>query len=160
MARKIYPDASMIISMVTNNSRPSVIVDSSSLVALLKLDDLDHARAIKIMDGTIASQELSVLVPWEILAETLNIIGKKQGKQASVIAGQALMERESAADIKLARTNIATLRRALDLQITATGSPSFIDCLVMAHANQQQTSFIFGFDAAFQKNGYSLPGNL
>jgi predicted nucleic acid-binding protein len=36
--------------------------------------------------------------------------------------------------------------------------PSFVDCLVMATANANNTREIFGFDAVFAKNGYFLPG--
>jgi predicted nucleic acid-binding protein len=36
--------------------------------------------------------------------------------------------------------------------------PSFVDCLVMATADFYDTREIFGFDAVFAKNGYSLPG--
>jgi hypothetical protein len=36
--------------------------------------------------------------------------------------------------------------------------PSFVDCLVMATANANNTREIFGFDAVFAMNGYFLPG--
>jgi hypothetical protein len=51
-------------------------------------------------------------------------------------------------------------KTAIDLLRTAKGSrgaPAFFDCLVMAFATQYQTSYVFGFDDAFAKNGYRLP---
>jgi len=35
-----------------------------------------------------------------------------------------------------------------------------VDCLVMATADFYETREIFGFDTAFTKNGYYLPGTL
>jgi len=100
---------------------------------------------------------LSALLPLEVLVETLNIIGKKQGKLAALAASKVLLERESAGDIGFAYIDVQTLWRAMDLQSAAHAGPSFIDCLVMAHADQCQTAYVFGFDSAFKKNGYQLP---
>ena len=140
-----------------NKPKPPVVVDSSALVAMLKLDDMDNTLATEIMDGIIAPQGLTALLPFEVLAESLNIIGKKLGKRAAVKSGQALVERESVGDIRFVSTNSKTIKLALDLQTVAKGDPSFIDCLVMAHADQHQSEYVFGFDATFRKNGYKLP---
>ena len=37
-------------------------------------------------------------------------------------------------------------------------SVSFTDCLVMVFADKYKTEEVFGFDEAFGKNGYKLPG--
>ncbi len=137
--------------------KPIVIVDSSALVALLKIDDADHAMAINIMDKIIFVQGFRVLLPVEVLAETLNIIGKKEGKLAAVTAGRTLLDRETRGEVLFAPSVSSILASALDIQETASGGPGFVDCLVMAHADQQQTSYVFGFDTTFKKNGYRLP---
>ena len=45
----------------------------------------------------------------------------------------------------------------LHLPQSATGSPSYIDCLVMACADEHKAKHVFGSDAACKKNGYLLP---
>lgn len=137
--------------------RQSVVLDSSALVALLKLDDADHAVATDMMDRVIFSRGLPALLPLEVLAETLNILGKKQGKQAAIAGGRVLLEYENSGELSFIKSSNSTLAQALDLQTIATGGPSFVDCLVMAHASQRQTPYIFGFDAVFKRNGYRLP---
>lgn len=123
----------------------------------MRREDADFNKAANI-DAVVVQENQTVLLPFEVLAETLNIIGKKFGKAAAVTAGHALLARDANGDIGLIPSEVSTIERALELQITASGGPSYIDCLVMAHACEQQTTYIFGFDATFQKNGYKLPG--
>lgn len=131
------------------------IVDSSALVALLKEDDTGHSKATGIMDTTTRPR---LLLPTEILAETLNILGKKLGNRAEVDVGRALLERVDSGEITLIVSTVATLHKALDKRQICSGNPSFIDCLVMAYADEHRTTYIFGFDDTFRKNGYKLPG--
>lgn len=142
---------------MTGSVAAAVIADSSALVALLKLDDADHEKALQLMEGKLATPSYKLHIPFEVLAETLNILGKKLGKQAVARAGQEILSRHQRHDLQLTVSAPAIVGRAVDLQAAATGNPSFIDCLVMAHADEQQTPYILGFDAAFRKNGYRLP---
>lgn len=142
--------------MVMNNR--VVIVDSSALVALLKVDDIDNGKALGLQLDMEAA-EYSVLIPMEVLAETLNVIGKKFGRDEAVAAGHTILEEDRNGRMTLVGSEVVAIELALDLQSTASGGPSFVDCLVMAHATQQQTPYIFGFDLTFKKNGYRLSGN-
>ena len=141
--------------MATQNK--TIIVDSSALVSLLKRDDVDHEKAVIIIDGSIARQQLRVILPSEVLAETLNILGKKLGNRAEVVAGRALLNRIDNSELLLTSSNPNLVRTALELRATYTGNPSFIDCLVMSYAEEYQTNLVFGFDETFRKNGYQLP---
>lgn len=144
----------MTICMATYNK--SVIVDSSALVAILKSDDADHEKALQV-DTRNTANDLYVLLPYEIVAETLNIIGKKVNRASAVEAGRTILLWQASGDVILLASDPQTLSLAIELQATAIGGPSYIDCLVMAHADKQRTPYVFGFDAAFSKNGYQCP---
>ena len=134
----------------------TAVLDSSALVALVREDDADYSRAAKL-DDFIIKYNWDVLLPYEVLAETLNLLGKKFGRQVAAAAGQAILERVATEELTLIPSDTVIIRKTCELQLLASGGPSFIDCLVMAQADTMHTPFIFGFDAAFRKNGYHLP---
>ena len=142
-------------------SQPIVILDSSALIAQINVKDLWHQKADAIAK-VIANTDRHVILPFEVLAETLNRIGNNIGRHAAVVAGQALLARHSTGDILLVHSTPTLAAASLELLNTAQEPPdkrpSFVDCLVMATADFYDTREIFGFDAVFAKNGYSLPG--
>ena len=131
-----------------------VILDSSALVALMSEDDADHDKAARIA-AALQRDGRFLLIPPAVLAETLNILGKRFGRAfahargAQIIADPALHIPELTGDV---------IAPALALWKTQGGGVSYTDCLVMATADYLQTKEVFGFDAAFAKNGYHLPG--
>jgi predicted nucleic acid-binding protein len=142
-------------------SGPIVILDSSALIAQINLNDLWHKKADETA-GFIAQTNRQVILPSEVLAETLNRIGNNVGRQQAYLAGKALLARDATGDILLAQSNPNLLAASLELLKTVQEAqdkrPSFVDCLVMASANLYDTREIFGFDAIFVQNGYHLPG--
>jgi predicted nucleic acid-binding protein len=89
----------------------------------------------------------------------MNIFGKKVGKGEAAQAGKALLARHVSGTLTIIPSPETVLSDALDrLQQSQGGSPSFIDCLVMAFADHRHTEEIYGFDETFSKNGYRLPG--
>lgn len=105
----------------------------------------------------------SVILPAEVLAETLNRIGNNIGRQDAILAGNALLERNETGDILLTHSNPDILSATLTLLKTVREPQdkraSFVDCLIMATAAFYDTREIFGFDAVFGKNGFHLPGS-
>jgi predicted nucleic acid-binding protein len=79
-----------------------------------------------------------------------------------VRAGRALLARHTAGDLLLTHSNptLAAVSLALRQTVEAPQDKraSYVDCLVMATADFYGTREIFGFDAVFPQNGYSLPG--
>ncbi len=143
-------------------SHAFVILDSSALIAQINVKDLWHKKANAISE-LIERTEQKVILPAEVLAETLNRIGNNIGRQDAVVAGTALMERHDTGDILIAPSTTAILAATLTL-LKSVREPqdkraSFVDCLVMATADFYDTREIFGFDAVFGRNGYYLPGN-
>jgi predicted nucleic acid-binding protein len=138
-----------------------VILDSSALIAQLNVADLWHDKADQTAE-IIRRTERQVILPYEVLAETLNRVGNNIGRQEAVTTGQAILARHIMLAINFPRTDPDIIAAALTLLKTAkTGKnkkPSFVDCLVMAYADLHSTDEIFGFDEVFAANGYRLPG--
>ena len=139
-----------------------VILDSSALIAQINGKDLWHKKANTISEY-IERTDRKVILPAEVLAETLNRIGNNIGRQDAVLAGKALLERNETGDILVTHSNTDILTATLTL-LKSVREPqdkraSFVDCLVMASAAFYDTREIFGFDAVFEKNGFHLPGN-
>ena len=133
----------------------ATIVDSSALVALALTTDAFHEKARAISEylkqnGTI------VLVPVEVLSETLNILGKLQGREYAVTFGQQLLTDSAIHPMNVSEEG---MRIALGKWQKQGGGVSYTDCLVMARADESETTTIFGFDAVFEKNGYVLPND-
>jgi predicted nucleic acid-binding protein len=134
-----------------------VILDSSALIAEINLADSLHEKA-QAVNKVIAETDRQVILPYEVFAEAINIFGKKVGRSEAARAGKAILARHTAGSLLIATSSPTLLAAALELLETAKGqSPSFVDCLVMASADEYQTREIFGFDETFTKNGYQLP---
>jgi predicted nucleic acid-binding protein len=130
-----------------------IIIDSSALVALMYPGDADHGKALALSTA-LGHANRAVLVPLEVLAETLNILGKKFGRTVAVTVGERLLRGEG---LLIFQPTEAPIRPALAKWRGQAGGVSYTDCVVMAYADQYQTKEIFGFDDAFRKNGYRLP---
>jgi predicted nucleic acid-binding protein len=138
-----------------------VILDSSALIAQLNVNDLWHKKANTISEY-IERTDRKVILPAEVLAETLNRIGNNIGRQDAVLAGNALLERNEWGDVLITHSNTEILSATLTLlnsvQEPSDKRASFIDCLVMATAAFYDTREVFGFDTVFGKNGFHQPG--
>jgi predicted nucleic acid-binding protein len=142
-------------------SNTFVILDSSALIAQINVKDLWHKKANTVSEF-IERTDRQVILPAEVLAETLNRIGNNIGRQDAVLAGNALLERNETGDILITQSNMEIISATLNLLKTVSEPQdkraSFVDCLVMATAAFYDTREIFGFDAVFGKNGFQLPG--
>lgn len=138
-------------------AKPDVtVVDSSALVSLANTVDSLHEEAMRI-DQVLTADNWLILLPQEVLAETINAIGKKIGRAQALTFSHALLTRYNAHAFELLSPDRGVYDRALQYLGSGKGNPSFIDCLVMALADAQQTTTIFGFDSTFRKNGFNLP---
>jgi predicted nucleic acid-binding protein len=139
-----------------------VILDSSALIAQINVKDLWHKKANTVSEF-VERTDRKVILPAEVLAETLNRIGNNIGRQDAVLAGTALLERNETGDMLITHSNTDILTATLNL-LKMVREPqdkraSFVDCLVMATAAFYDTREIFGFDAVFERNGFHVPGN-
>jgi hypothetical protein len=81
-----------------------VILDSSALIAQLSVKALWHQKA-NMRSEFIEHTDRKVILPAEVLAETLNRIGNNIGRQDAVLAGTALLERNNTGDILITHSN-------------------------------------------------------
>ncbi len=142
--------------MTTYMQNKTVVLDSSSLISLLKPDDQLHTDAIEI-NKTLKKNGWQIVLPVDVLSETLNILGKRLGKAVAANVAMAVLGQIERREVSLYSTTSDTFRSAKDIFDKATGGPSFTDCIVIAVADHFQTKYIFGFDATFRRNGYLLP---
>src|SRR4051794_12090962 len=101
-----------------------IIVDSSGLISLIVQGDSNHDPAIAIANDFVGAQG-KALVPAEVLAETLNILGKEFGHEYAAGTVQAVLE--SSASAVVPTSDVARLD-AVDRFRTAPAGVSFTDC--------------------------------
>jgi predicted nucleic acid-binding protein len=128
-----------------------IIADTSALVSLIIPSDVNHAEAVKEATRLLSADRFIVL-PSEVLAETLNLLGKKFGHGFAVAAARKFLRSDS--QYLIVETDIERLRTALVISNKQKESVSFTDCIVMAVAEQYDTQDIFGFDEQFEDAGY------
>ena len=95
-----------------------------------------------------------MIIPAEIYAETMNVLGRKGGHEFAVTSMDNLL---ISSLILVVESNNEIRFNAVTLFEKSPASVSYTDCLVMAFADHFETKIIFGFDGAFAKNDYKLP---
>lgn len=75
--------------MATRNNL--IIVDSSGLISLVVDSDSNHGKAVAIANQFVDTED-KALVPAEVFAETLNILGKKFGHEYAAGTVQAVVQ--------------------------------------------------------------------
>jgi predicted nucleic acid-binding protein len=93
----------------------------------------------------------TILVPYDVYAETVNMVGKKQGHAKAHEVGQFLSK---TAPFLVIDSSPSAREQALSRLLTLSASVSYTDAVVMAVADEYQTQKIFGFDEAFANCGY------
>jgi predicted nucleic acid-binding protein len=131
--------------------KKTIILDTSTIISLNALDS-NHDRAVQIVES-LAQSDVTLIIPTDVFTETLNLAGKKLGRQKQLEIAQKLGE--SGQFLIVSTKDI--LESALELLPQMAESVSFTDCIVMACAKHWDTPYIFGFDAVFAKQGYKLP---
>ncbi|MBI2326892.1 PIN domain-containing protein [Candidatus Curtissbacteria bacterium] len=131
-----------------------VIADSSALVAQASTVDHDHNLAVSLSIH-IKKTNRALIIPGEIFAETLNVLGKKVNHELSVETGWKFLESK---ELSIMEATLQIRKKTLEKFQRQPKSVSFTDCLVMAFADEFETNEIFGFDETFAKNGYKRLG--
>ena len=130
-----------------------IIADSSALISLTHKTDSRHADAAALRK-IIEARSMRLVVPTEVLSETLNIVGRKNSNEDAAAIGLLTLGDER---VVIPETNRDVLLDAVERLQTQNASVSFVDTLVMVWADYYDTDLIFGFDGIFAKRGYKLP---
>lgn len=139
----------MIIYMEKTIELP-IIADSSALVSLATTTDHNHKVAT---EAALRLREANrpIIVPSDILVETINILGKRSGHATAVKTADSLLSPES--QFVIIETT-SYLEIALEKFKRESQAVSLTDCIVMAVADYYSTKEIFGFDKQFENAGY------
>ncbi len=138
-----------------------VIADSSALVSLASVTDQNHRKAV-LYSQSLVKTNRPLIIPSEVISETINTIGRKISHQMAMAVGNELL-RSSAYLILDSNNEIRTNAFEKFREQKGPREPrlkaakaSFTDCVVMAVADYYETKDIFGFDKSFSKNGYKI----
>jgi predicted nucleic acid-binding protein len=130
--------------------QPFLIADSSGLISLTSERDRNHPHAVRAAQQ-LEETQATILVPYDVYAETVNMVGKKQGHAKAYEVGRFLSE---TAPFLVIDGSPAARERALSRLLRLSESVSYTDAVVMAVADEYETQKIFGFDEAFANCGY------
>jgi hypothetical protein len=79
----------------SNGKQTFLIADSSGLISLTSHTDRNYPRALRAAQQLVETQA-TILVPYDVYAETINMVGKKQGHAKAYEVGQFLSKIRSA----------------------------------------------------------------
>src|SRR3954467_6819509 len=84
------PRSATTTTSMGNPSSPSfLIADTSGLISLTSVADRNHDRARRAAER-LSRTQTQFLVPSEVFAETVNMVGKKEGHVKAIEVGRLL----------------------------------------------------------------------
>jgi len=132
-------------------TEPPIIADTSGLVSLATDTDQNHEPAAKAA-AQLRKAARPILLPFDVLIETVNVLGKKSGHETARKAASQLLHPDS--QFLLIETH-TYLMAALEKFEKQSSAVSLTDCIVMAVADDYSTQDVFGFDKQFKDAGYT-----
>jgi predicted nucleic acid-binding protein len=91
------------------------------------------------------------MLPQDVFVETINLLGKRSGRETALKAARHLLLPDSNFILIDTRPYLVSALAKFEQQPPAV---SLTDCLVMAVADDYGTKEIFGFDKQFEEAGY------
>lgn len=138
--------------MVKKHSRTQILVDSDAFVALLKIDDTNHHRAVALFDE-LEKQPVEFVTTNYVIAETVTVVSQRIGHDVAI----AFIDTHRGTESSITTIQIDAIvhDQALDLfRKQSSKNTSLVDCTNMALLENNTASYIFSFDKAYKKNGY------
>lgn len=121
-----------------------IFADSSALVALFRLEDPNHLKALQLAKQLQGNT--GIISPY-IFAETVTIISQKEGKRQSIDAGETLKT-----EFVWTRIDEDIFNLAWKIfQGQKSKNVSFVDCTVFALYKKGLFDKCFSFDDKFKK---------
>jgi predicted nucleic acid-binding protein len=128
-----------------------IIADTSGLVSLATDTDQNHQPATKAA-ATLRKTSRPIILPADVLVETVNVLGKKSGHKTALKAAAELLRPGGQFILIETRPYLITALNKFENESPAV---SFTDCIVMTVADDYGTKEIFGFDRQFADTGYT-----
>src|SRR4051812_15296726 len=73
----------------SKDEQPFLVADSSGLISLTSHTDRNYPHALRAA-RQLEETQATILVPYDVFAETVNMVGKKQGHTKAYEVGQFL----------------------------------------------------------------------
>jgi uncharacterized protein len=127
-----------------------IIADTSALVSLATKTDHNHVPA-KDAATKLREAKRPIILPSDVLVETINVLGKRSGHETALKAAWALLRPGSQFILVETSSHIKASLKKFKNQSQAV---SLTDCIVMTLADHYSTKDIFGFDKQFEEAGY------
>jgi predicted nucleic acid-binding protein len=132
----------------------TIFIDADAFIAFMKEDDTNHERAKHIFEA-IENREALYLTSNYVISEVITVLSQRVHHQAAVDYIETIYSPTNSITIK--RVNEEIEQMAIDIFKQQTSkNVSFVDCTNMAVVNTYELDYIFSFDEAYSKNGYSL----
>ena len=128
-----------------------IIADTSGIVSLVTDTDHNHQPATKVA-ARLREASQPIILPTDVLVETINVLGKRSGHETAFKAASALLHPQSQFLLLDTRPYLITALEKFKGQSPAV---SLTDCIVMSIADDYGTKDIFGFDKQFADAGYT-----
>lgn len=128
-----------------------IIADTSGLVSLAVETDHNHKPAITASE-VLRETSRPIILPVDVFVETINILGKRSGRNTALKAAGELLRPGSQFVLIETKPYLVTALEKFKDQPPAV---SLTDCIVMAVADDYGTKEIFGFDKQFEEAGYT-----
>jgi predicted nucleic acid-binding protein len=110
--------------------------DSSGLISLTSHTDRNYPNALRAAQQ-LEETQATILVPYDVYAETVNMVGKKQGHAKAHEVGQFLSK---TASFLVIDSSPAAREQALSRLLILSASVSYTDAVVMAVADEYRPS--------------------
>lgn len=122
-----------------------IITDTSALVSLFSKQDINHNKAIKIINNLKTAE---LLISNYIFAEVTTMLSQKEGKKKAVKIGEYLKKKYS-----WIRLDTKTEELAWEIFKKQTSkNVSFVDCATFALYQDGAFDKAFTFDSDFKTN--------
>ena len=102
--------------------------------------------------ASLAKVSRPILLPSDVLVETVNVLGKKTSHATALKAASELLRPGSQFILIETRPYLSAALEKFENQSQAV---SLTDCIVMTVADDYGTKDIFGFDKQFEEAGYT-----
>lgn len=132
----------------------SIFLDTDAVVALARVDDSNHSKAIELQK-LIDSGGAKIYTSDFVVGEIITVLSQRSGVGKAIEIGGQIMS----GDITIIYVSKEQMKRALQKFSKQTSKNSrFTDMVNMVLMDELKIDTIFSFDEHYPKNGYKLLG--
>ena len=128
----------------------SIFIDSDAFIALLKLDDSNHNKALEIL-AKLDQNSVLLYTSTYVFAETVTVLSQRLGrKYAEEFIG---MVKGQSSAITFLWPDEQIQEKAIELFLQQKSkNVSFVDCINMTLIKERFIDMVFSFDKIYGKN--------